>query len=118
MALAAFLDDLLDVGDHVASALDADRVADVDVLLCDLRGVVQARPRDGDATDVDRLEQGDGRQPARSADLNRHVGDRGHFRAGGELVSVRPAVVTGRPAEFLAGLAIVDFDHDAVDLVV
>ncbi len=118
MALAVFLDDLLDVRDHVARTLDPNRVADIDVFLGDLLGVVEARPRDGDAADVDRLEQGDGSQSAGSADLNRHVDDGRHFRAGRELVGEGVAVVTGRPAEFLAGLAVVDLDHGAVDLVV
>jgi len=58
--LAVLLDDLLDVGDNVASALDANGIADVHVLRFDLLGVVQARPRHRDAADVDRLEQGDG----------------------------------------------------------
>jgi len=79
---------------------------------------VQARPRHRDAADVDRLEQGDGGQSTRSADLYCHVHDGRHLRAGGELVGKGPAVVARRPAEFLARVSSVDFDHGAVDLVV
>ena len=65
--VGAHLDDLRD---HVAGALDHDRVADPDVLGLDEVLVVQGRARDHDAADGDRLELGDRGQGAGAADLD------------------------------------------------
>ena len=45
-----------DLRDHVTGALDDHHVALADVLAVDVLLVVERRPRDGDAADLDRLE--------------------------------------------------------------
>jgi hypothetical protein len=58
------------LGDHVAGALDDDRVADADILAADLVFVVQGRVRHDDAADRDRRQPRDRRQRAGAADLD------------------------------------------------
>src|SRR2546425_3553706 len=63
-------DDPDDVRDHIAGALDEDRVPDADVLLADLVLVVQADVTDHDTGELHRPELGDGREDAGPADAD------------------------------------------------
>src|SRR2546422_692327 len=110
-------DDLDDVGDHVAGALDEDRVADADVLPTDLVLVVQAHVADHDAGQLHGLELRDGREDAglADADLDR-LDHRGRLTRG-ELERDRPARVVGGGAEAPLVLERVDLDDDAVGVV-
>ena len=60
-----------DLRDHVAGALDDHQVALADVLAVDVLLVVQRRPRDGDAADLDRLEHRPRVERAGAADADR-----------------------------------------------
>ena len=66
---AAVEDDADDLRDHIAGALDDDRVADPHILAGDLVLVVQRRALHDDAADRDRLEHRDRGQRALAADL-------------------------------------------------
>jgi hypothetical protein len=104
--------------DDVARALDAHAVADVDAEALDLRWVVQRRPRDRHAADVDGVEQPDGREPAGPAHLHDDVPDGRLLGPRGELVGEGPPRrPRGRP-EDVPRRAVVDRDDGAVDLVV
>src|SRR5205085_3348857 len=59
-----------DLRDHVTRTLDDHDVALADVLAVDVLLVVQRRARDGDATDLDRLEHRPGIERARAADAD------------------------------------------------
>ena len=114
--LVLLRDALDDGGDHVPGALDAHRVADADVLLGDLAGVVERGAAHRDAAHVDGAEQRDGRELARAADLDDDVLDDRHFLARLELERDRPARRTGAEPEDLPVDLRVDLDDDAVDL--
>ena len=104
--------------DHVAGALDDDRIAGADVLAGDLILVVERRAGDGDATDMHRLELGDRSQRAGASDRDRDAVQNRLGLLGRELVSDGPA---GRPAggaQTLLPVEAVDLEHDTVDLEV
>ena len=120
--------DVLDLGDHVAGAVDRHPVADADVAAVadglaarvaagDVVGVVQGGVGDDHAADGDRGEAGDRRERAGAADLDVDGLEPGGGALGGELVRERPARGGGAEAE--AGLQIepVDLVDDAVDVV-
>src|SRR4029078_9158784 len=62
-----------DLRDHVACALDDDLVALADVLAVDVLFVVQRRARDGDAADLDRLEDRPGVERSGATDADRDL---------------------------------------------
>ena len=110
--------DLDDLRDHVAGALDDDRVADAHVLARDLVRVVQRGARDHDAADGDRLAA----RPPASA---RRCGRPGSMIAsstvvgllGRELVGDRPARRAADEAQPLLPVEAVDLVDHAVDVV-
>jgi hypothetical protein len=106
-----------DLGNHVAGAFDADRVADVEAEAGDFVFVVEGGAGDGDAADLDVAEDGDGREGAGAADLDEDVLDDGFGVAGGVFEGDSPAGGLGGEAEeALLGDGI-DFGDDAVDFV-
>ena len=118
MAVAVALDDLDDVRNHVAGALDTDAVTDTDAKLLDERGVVQRGPCHGDAADLDGVHERHGCEPAGPTHLDDDVPHRGLLLAGRELVGEGPAGCAAGRAQPVAGVAVVDLQDDAVDLVV
>ena len=76
LAVALFRQDLHNVGNHVAGALDDDGVADADVFAFDFVHVVQRGALDRDAADGHRLQAGDRRQSAGAAHLGLDVENR------------------------------------------
>ena len=106
-----------DLGDDVAGLLEDDPVADPDVLAPDLVEVVEGRPRDGRAGDLDRRHVRDRRQRPGPADVRDDVLDERLDLLGRELEGDRPA---RRPADHPEPRLLVepvDLDHDAVGLV-
>jgi hypothetical protein len=102
--------------DHVAGALDHDRVADAHVLALDLVAVVQRRVRDRHTADAHRLELRDRRQCTRASDLHfdrEHGGGRLRRR---ELVRHRPARRARHDAELVLIGEPVDLHDRSVDL--
>src|SRR5262249_30092457 len=117
-ALGARLeDDADDLRDDVAGAAQEDAVAFAHVLAAHFFLVVQRGARDGDAADVDRLEEGDGRERAGAAGgaLEVLAGGRLFFRR--ELPGDGPARRARDGAQAAALVFAVDLDHAAIDLV-
>ncbi len=106
-----------DLGDHVSAALDHHLIADLELQTRDLVLVVQRRPRDGDAADLDRPQVRDGSQRAGPPDLHLDVFDHRHRLAGGVFECDRPARGLGGPAQAALLRNGVDLDHHAVDFV-
>src|ERR1700761_3524322 len=122
-------DDIDDLWDHVAGALDHDGVADPDVaalaqhlaLVADALDVVLIVQRDvlhDDAADADRLELADRRERAGAADLDLDVAQHGHGALGGKFVRDRPAGRARDEAEPLLPVDAIDLVDDAVDVIV
>ena len=121
-------DDADDLRDHVAGALDHDRVADakIDAVAdriavvadaLDVVLIVQRRVGNDDAADRDRLEPRHRRQRAGAADLDVDaVEDRGRL-LGREFVRDRPARAARHEAEPLLPVEPVDLVDHAVDVV-
>ena len=109
--------DVDDVGDHVARALDDDGVPHPDVQALDLVGVVERGPADGGAGDPHRLETGGGRERARPADVDVDGDDPGGPHLGGELVRDGPSRVVGRRAQSPVVDEAIDFHDGAVRVV-
>ena len=104
--------------DHVAGARDQHRVADANVVVLDVGGVVQRGALDGDAADLHGLEHRVGIERSGAADADDDVDELRARLARLELESDRPARVARDDAKPLLQCEIVDFYHDAVDLVV
>ena len=111
------LDDLDDLGDDVAAALDFDVVADEEAEALDLVGVVEGGAADGGASDGNGSEPGDGRELAGAADLDLDVLDLGDAAARGELEGDGPARSAAGIAETSLDVGGIDLDDDAVDFV-
>src|SRR4029453_17820705 len=79
-----------DLRDDVAGALHDHVVALADALAIDVLLVVQRRPRDGDAADLDRLEHRPRVQRARAADADRDLVQPRGRRLRAPLVGTRP----------------------------
>src|SRR5581483_2322846 len=128
--LWTFLDDHVDdLRDHIARALDNDRVADADIPALaqhlptaadafDVILVVQGHVLDDDATDADRIELRRRCQRAGAADSNQHAAHHGERTLRGELVRDGPARRARDEAKPLLPVQTIDFVHDAVDVVV
>ena len=92
------------------------RVAGAHVLAGHVLAVVQRRPRDRHAAELDRLQDGHGRQQPRAADLHDDVRHRRLLGARGELVGEGPAGMPRRGPQAVPGGQVVQLDDDAVDL--
>ena len=106
-----------DLRDDVAGLLEDDPVADPDVLAPDLVEVVEGRPGDGRAGDLDRRHVGDRRERPGPADVRDDVLDERLDLLRRELEGDRPA---RRPADHPEARLLVepvDLDHDPVGLV-
>src|SRR5207253_216467 len=106
--------DLDDVGDHVARALDQDRVAHADVLPADLVLVVKAHVADRHAGQLHGRELGGRRQRARLADVHLDRLDHGRRLARGELERDGPARMVRRRAEPALVIERLHLDHRTV----
>ena len=112
-----FLDDLDDVRDHFAGALDDHGVADVQAQPLDFIHVVQRGTADRDAADLHRFEHGYRRERARAPDLKNDVVHDRRFLPRRIFVGDGPARGLRREAQFLLQRNFIHFDHDAVDFV-
>ena len=108
-------DDLNYLGDHIASALHDDSVADANVLAPNFILVVERSPADDDTADINGLEHGQRRQCARAADIDDDVVDAGSLLRCRELVGRGPARFPRNETQFLLLAEVVDFDNDPVD---
>ena len=107
-----------DLRNHVAGPLDDDDVALADLLAVDVLLVVERRAGDGDAADLDGLEDGPGIESAGATDPDvdlQQLRLRGHRRPLERTRPARPAVEHAEPPLLIER---VDLDHDPVDLVV
>ncbi len=102
---------------HVARALDRDRIADANAEPLDLVFVVQGRVLHHDAADRDRLEFRNRRELAGAADLNVDVFDDRRRLLGREFMRDRPARAARDEAEPLLPVEPVDLVDDAIDVV-
>src|SRR5262249_36968990 len=108
---------LEDVGDHFTRALEQNRVAFGDIKALDLVEIVEGRTADGDAPDVHWLDHRERRQRARSPDCeNDGIYNRG-FLPRRILERDRPARRFRSVAGLLLQGYLVDFHHDAIDLI-
>jgi hypothetical protein len=121
--------DVDDLRDDVAGALDHDGVADPDVaalaqhfaLVADALDVILVVQRDvlhDHAADADRLELADRRERAGAADLDLDVAQHGHGALGREFMRDAPARRARDEAEPLLPVDAIDLVDDAVDVVV
>ena len=107
-----------DLRNHVARPLDDDDVSLADLLSVDVLLVVERRTGDGDATDLDRLEERPRIERTRATDADvdlQQLRLSGHGRPLECARPARPAVEHAEPALLVER---VDLDHDPVDLVV
>ena len=107
-----------DLRDHVARALDDDRVALADVLAVDVLLVVERRLGDGDAADLDRLGAAPRVERARAPDADVDLEELRLRRHRRPLEGAGPAQPAVERAEALLLVERVDLDDDPVDLVV
>ena len=114
---AAFPKPARHLRDDVAGALDADRVADANILARDLVFVVQRRVGDDDAADRHRIEPRDGRQRAGAPDLNFDVAQNGRRLFGREFMRRRPARRARDEAQAFLQREAIDLVDDAVDVI-
>ena len=105
------------LGDDVAGLADHDGVADQHALALDLRGVVQRGQPDRRPGDLDRLHVGERRDPPGAPDVDPDVEQLGGGLLRRVLVGDRPPRRARRRAEPALQRDVVDFDHQAVDLV-
>ncbi len=103
--------------DDVARATYDDVVAFADVLAAHVVLVVQGGVRDGDTTDIHRLQVGDGREHARAPDVHVNVAEARRALVGRELPGDGPAGLVGHRAQYLMVAERIDLHHDAVGLV-
>src|SRR5208282_2811196 len=113
----AVLHYLQHVRDYFAGALDEDRITRVNIEPLDLVHVVQRGFHDGDAANLHRLENGEGREHARAADADEDVLDDGGFLVRGIFVGDRPARRLRREAELVLQTDFVYFHDNAIDFV-
>src|SRR5215218_8752303 len=107
-----------DLRDDVAGAQHDDLVAHAQVLAREVLLVVQRRQLDGDAADLDGLEDRERVQVAELADVPHDVLERRDLRRRRELPGDRPAGVAPDDAQAPLQLEVADLHHDAVDLEV
>src|SRR5579862_2620433 len=110
-------DDLGDLGNDIATALDFDPVADAEAHSLDPVGIVQGGAADGDAADKDRIEHR-GRRQLSAAPHGDH--DVMHLRDGlfgGELVGDGPARRSPGVAETLLRRMRIHLDYDSVNVI-
>ena len=117
-ALACFVQRLFDVGNDLAALDDDNAVADANVLLLDLGGVMQRGPRYRGAAQLHRrIEEGHRRQNAVLANINLDFTDIRNRLFGLELVRRRPARLLGGRAEPPLLIEVVHLDDHAVRLI-
>ena len=109
--------DLDDIGDHVARALDQDRVAHPDVLPADLVLVMEAHVPDRHAGQLHGRELGGRRQRARLADVHLDRLDHGRRLTRGELECDGPSRMVCRRAEPALVIERLHLDHGPVGIV-
>ena len=102
---------------HVATALDQHRIADLDAQTLDLILVVQGRARDRHAADHHASQVRHGSQSAGSTDLYANALDHRLLLPGGKLDCDGPPWSLGRPAQYLLLCDGVNLGHHAVDLI-
>jgi len=106
-----------DVGDHFAGAFDQDRVSGVDAEALDFVHIMERGFRDGDAADLHRLENGEGREDAGAADADFNLLQDRRFLVSLIFVSDCPAGSFGRETQFVLQADFVDLHDDAVNFV-
>ena len=106
-----------DLRDHVAGALQHDRVADADVLARDLVLVVQRRILHQHAADIHRLQPRHRRQRAGAADLDSDVLQHRHRLLGRELPRDRPARRAPDEPKPRLQRQVVDLVDHAIDVI-
>src|SRR5690606_37654584 len=113
---AALGDHTENLRDDVAGAPDDHRVADNHAHACYFIHIVQGRVGDGHACDLHRLEPGDRRDGAGTADLEFDVEQLGDFFARGKLVSDSPARLARAETQLALLRDGINLEHHAVDL--
>ena len=103
--------------DHVAAALNLDRITDADVLARKFVGVVQRRPAHGHATDGHGFEMRHGRHGTGPTDLQVDGVQRRRRRSRGEFVGDHVSRAFRRRTQFVVLAQAVHLHHRAVDLV-
>ena len=117
-ALAArLLDPLQDLWNHIARPLHPHPISLSNVLASDLFPVVQVRAAHCHAAQFHRAHEGDGSHDAGPPHAGEDVKEPGDLLPRRELEGERPAGVVRGLADFVARGDVVEFDDDAVDLV-
>ncbi len=104
-------------GDHIATALDFDPIADLHAQAFDFIHVMKRGAADGSSADGNRLQHRNRREFAGAAHLHEDVFDLGHASAGGVLVGDGPARSFAGVSQFVLQCRAIDLDYDAVDFV-
>ena len=100
----------------VSRPLHLNRVAHPDILACHLVSVMERRPADCDAANLDGLQQGEWRQGAGAADRDGNILNLRDLLPRRELVRDCPPGAPRFLAERLLPIAAVDLDHDSIHL--
>ena len=106
-----------DFRDDVAAALDLDPIANFHPQALDLVHVVERSAADRGAADGNGFQHRHRSEFSGTAHLHDNIFNLRDSSAGGVLVGDGPARCFAGVAEFLLDGAVIDFDHDAVDLV-
>src|SRR3984957_8500341 len=112
----AMLYDFEDVRDNFAGAFDQDGVSSVNVEAANFIEIVQRGFDHGDAADLHRLENGEGREHAGAADADHDFAQQCGFLVRLILVGDGPARRFRGVAELVLQTDFVDLDDDAVDV--
>ena len=103
---------------HIACALDDNRIADADALLRNQLFIMQAGARDHHAADRDGRQIGNRRQGTRAPDLDGDTFESGGGTLGRKLVRDGPARATADPAEAFLPVEPVDLVNNAINIIV
>ena len=116
-ARISFRDHFHDVRDDVPGALHDHRIADVQTQPLNFVHVVQRRPGNDDAADLNRLEHRHRRERACAAHLKQDVIYNRRFLARRIFICDGPPRRFRRETQFLLHREFVHLDHDAVDFI-
>ena len=106
------------LGDDVTGALHDHDIALADVLAAHVVLVMQRRVADRDTSNLHRFQHGDGDKRPGAAHVDADLQQLRLGGAGSELVGHRPARIAADDPQNVLHVVIVDFDDNAVDIIV
>ena len=104
-------------GNHIAGPFHLDGIADPNVFPRDFIGIVQRGSADGDATDLHRLQERDGREGSGSSDRDDDILHDGDFLARRKFVGDGPSWTARLHAKATLPVSAIHLHHHAVDFI-